>query len=100
MCCECQVLRICELAGFAMQEAIGNVTGSQEWQKSGQQDKQGAVEEMRAASQDRKEAQEQRASSGGSWVANEGKVEAAAGKLSGCDGMKQEGEMKQQGGSH
>lgn len=84
---------------YVLQEAIGSVTGSEAWQKSGQQDKQGAVDEMRAASSDRKEAQEQRASEGGSWVAKEGAVEAAAGKLSGCGGMQQEGEMKKQGGS-
>lgn len=83
-----------------MQEAIGSLTGSKEWQKSGQDDKQGAVDEMRAASSDRKEAQEQRAASGGSWVAKEGAVESAVGKLSGCEGMKQEGDMKKQGGSH
>ena len=76
------------------------MTGSKDWQQSGQQDKQGAVEEMRAASQDRKESQEQRAASGSSWVAKEGAVEAAAGKLTGCEGMKQEGETKQHGGSH
>ena len=75
------------------------MTGSEAWQKSGQQDKQGAVDEMRAASSDRKETQEQRAAEGGSWVAKEGAVEAAAGKLSGCGGMQQEGEMKKQGGS-
>ena len=83
-----------------MQEAIGSVTGSKDWQQSGQKDKQGAVDEMRAASQDRKEAQDQRASSGSSWVAKEGAVESVAGKLTGCEGMKQEGETKQQGGSH
>ncbi|KAL3151469.1 hypothetical protein ABBQ38_012470 [Trebouxia sp. C0009 RCD-2024] len=81
------------------EEAIGSVTGSEAWQKSGQQDKQSAVDDMRAASSDRKEAQEQRAAEGGSWVAKEGAVEAAAGKLSGCAGMQQEGEMKKQGGS-
>ncbi|DBA75659.1 hypothetical protein WJX79_009072 [Trebouxia sp. C0005] len=81
------------------EEAIGSVTGSKAWQQSGQEDKQAAVDEMRAASSDRKEAQEQRAASGSSWVAKEGIVESAAGKLSGCEGMKQEGEMKKQGGS-
>lgn len=75
------------------------MTGSQAWQKSGQEDKQGAVDEMRAASSDRKEAQEERAASGSSWVAKEGSVESVAGRLTGCEGMKQEGDMKQQGGS-
>ena len=34
------------------------MTGSKDWQQSGQQDKQAAVEEMRSASSDRKEAHE------------------------------------------
>lgn len=75
------------------------MTGAKAWQESGQKDKQGAVDEMRAASSDPKEAQEQRPASGSPWVAKEGIVESAAGKLSGCEGMKQEGEMKKQGGS-
>ena len=82
-----------------MQEAIGSVTGSKTWQQSGHEDKQQAVDEMRSASGDREEAQKRRAASGGSWVAKEGAVEAAVGKLSGCEGMRQEGEMKKQGGS-
>ena len=75
------------------------MTGSEAWQKSGQQDKEGAVDQMREASAGRKEAQDQRAAEGGSWIAKEGAVEAAAGKLSGCGGGQQEGEKKKQGGS-
>lgn len=90
----------CSVCGTRLQETIGNVTGSKDWQQSGQQDKQAAVDEMRSASSDRKEAQEERAKEGGGWVAKEGAVEAAAGKLSGCQGMQQEGEMKKHGGSH
>lgn len=80
------------------QEVIGDVTGSRDWQQSGQQNKQTAVEDMRSATSDRKEAQQERAEQGGSWVKNEGAVESAFGKLTNCKGMVEEGENKKQGG--
>ncbi|KAG6007689.1 hypothetical protein E4U21_005650 [Claviceps maximensis] len=59
---------------------IGNVTGSGPWKASGEEDKEAGVSAM-------KEAAEKRDASTQGY----GKVEELAGKLAGCDGMKQEG---------
>ncbi|KAG5973967.1 hypothetical protein E4U55_000162 [Claviceps digitariae] len=59
---------------------IGNVTGSNPWKSSGEQDKAAGMSAM-------KEAGEKRDASAQGF----GKAEELAGKLTGCDGMKQEG---------
>ncbi|KAK2599144.1 hypothetical protein QQS21_005405 [Conoideocrella luteorostrata] len=60
--------------------AVGDVTGSQPWKSSGEQDKAAGLSTM-------KEAGEKRDASTQGY----GKAENLAGKLVGCDGMKQEG---------
>jgi uncharacterized protein YjbJ (UPF0337 family) len=62
------------------QGVIGNVTGNAAWQQSGVSDKQGGIDAMKAASQNRDPATD-----------GYGKVEEMAGKLSGCEGMEKEG---------
>ncbi|KAK1997926.1 hypothetical protein LX36DRAFT_657056 [Colletotrichum falcatum] len=64
----------------AAEAAIGSVTGSHAWTSSGEQDKAHAASTMKAAGQQRDHAAQ-----------GYGKVEEAAGKAFGCDGMKQEG---------
>jgi uncharacterized protein YjbJ (UPF0337 family) len=64
------------------QGVIGNVTGNAAWQQSGVSDKQGGIDAMKAASQNRDPATD-----------GYGKVEEMAGKLSGCEGMEKEGAM-------
>jgi len=64
----------------AAEEVIGSVTGSQEWQNSGDSIKANAVNEMREATQNRN------AESSGF-----GKAEQLAGKAVGCEGMEKEG---------
>ncbi|KAG5928134.1 hypothetical protein E4U42_001194 [Claviceps africana] len=59
---------------------IGELTGSTPWKSSGEQDKAAGLSAM-------KEAGEKRDAS----AQGHGKVEELAGKLTGCDGMKQEG---------
>ena len=65
----------------AASEAIGNLTGSADWQKSGQDTKQSAVEDMRAASQ----VDKSQPTSDNPTLA--GKAEAALGSAVGCEGM-------------
>jgi hypothetical protein len=62
------------------QGVIGNVTGNAAWQQSGVSDKQGGIDAMKAASQNRDPATD-----------GYGKVEEVAGRLSGCEGMEKEG---------
>ncbi|GME23162.1 uncharacterized protein LTHEOB_9173 [Neofusicoccum parvum] len=64
----------------AAESTIGAVTGSNAWQKSGEQAKAHAVDAMKQASADRDPA-----SSG------YGKAEEIAGRVTGCEGMKEEG---------
>jgi len=61
-------------------DAVGSITGSTEWKESGHQQKQDAIENMKAANEGRDPA-----SSG------YGKVEEIAGKVAGCEGMEKEG---------
>lgn len=61
------------------------MTGSQEWKQSGEQQKSEAVDAMKAASEGRDPA-----SSGF------GSAEETAGKLVGCEGMKEEGAASKQ----
>lgn len=64
------------------QSAIGSITGSQAWTASGEQDKARAKAELKAAT-------EARESAGKGY----GRVEEVAGKLTGCEGMKEEGKI-------
>ncbi|KAG5943226.1 hypothetical protein E4U59_000529 [Claviceps monticola] len=59
---------------------IGDVTGSNPWKSSGEQDKAAGISAM-------KEAGEKRDASTQGY----GKAEELAGKFAGCEGMKQEG---------
>ena len=63
-----------------MQEVVGNVTGSQDWKTSGEQDKQAGADAMKAAGENRDPQQ-----------SGFGKVEEMAGKAVGCEGMENEG---------
>ncbi|THY66771.1 hypothetical protein D6C97_01340 [Aureobasidium pullulans] len=64
----------------AAEGVIGSVTGNAAWQQSGETDKQGGIDAMKSASQNRDPATD-----------GYGKVEEVAGKLSGCEGMEKEG---------
>ncbi|KAF2842253.1 hypothetical protein M501DRAFT_1054968 [Patellaria atrata CBS 101060] len=69
-----------EYVKAAAVETIGSVTGSQEWQQSGAQQKSQAVEDMKHASEGR-EPQNQ----------GYGKPEEMLGRATGCEGMQNEG---------
>merc|ERR1712137_586619 len=70
----------------AAEETIGNVTGSEPWKASGAQDKEQAVDAMKAASANRDPSQQ-----------GMGGIEEKAGNLVGCEGMQKEGaESKKQ----
>lgn len=62
------------------QETVGTVTGSEAWKQSGAEQKEQAINDMKAAS-------EGRDSSTSGW----GKPEEVIGKVTGCEGMQQEG---------
>lgn len=68
-----------------MQEAIGNLTSSEEWSKSGAETKDKALHDMKVASENRDPAKD-----------GYGKAEEIAGKITGCDGMKEEGAASKQ----
>jgi uncharacterized protein YjbJ (UPF0337 family) len=68
----------------AVEETIGNVTGSQAWKDSGAHDKQEAVEKMRAANQ---------GPSDSSLIS--GSMEKKMGNMVGCEGMVHNGEEKE-----
>ncbi|KAK7989724.1 uncharacterized protein PG998_002484 [Apiospora kogelbergensis] len=63
----------------AAESTIGSATGSTAWQASGEQAKAHAVGVMKAASEGRDATQ------------GYGKVEEVAGKVTGCEGMQEEG---------
>ena len=67
-----------------VEEAIGNVTGSQDWKDSGVHDKQEAVEKMRAANQ---------GPTDNALIS--GTTEKKIGNMVGCQGMVHNGEEKQ-----
>jgi len=71
-----------------VEETIGNVTGSKEWQESGKKDSAEGISEMKAANEQR--SGEPAASGIG------GKIEEAAGKVAGCEGMEKEGLERQE----
>ncbi|KAK0746776.1 hypothetical protein B0T18DRAFT_324517 [Schizothecium vesticola] len=71
----------------ATESTIGNLTGSHAWTTSGEQDKAHAKASMQAANQNRDPARD-----------GYGKVEEVAGKLTGCEGMRQEGAASMQKG--
>ncbi|KZZ98885.1 CsbD-like protein [Moelleriella libera RCEF 2490] len=58
---------------------VGNVTGSEPWKASGEQDQAAGLSTMKEAGEKRDAAQ------------GYGKAEELAGKLTGCEGMKEEG---------
>lgn len=62
------------------QGAVGSVTGSTAWAQSGETDKEAGVQAMKAASANRDPQTD-----------GYGKVEEVAGKVTGCEGMVQEG---------
>lgn len=64
-----------------LQGLVGSVTGNQAWATSGEQDKNQAIDAMKAASENRDPSQ------------GLGGVEQAAGNLVGCEGMQKEGEQ-------
>lgn len=64
---------------------MGSVTGSEEWAKSGENDKQAGIDAMKAASENRDSSQ-----------SGFGKVEEMAGKAVGCEGMENEGAESKQ----
>ncbi|KJZ71359.1 hypothetical protein HIM_09242 [Hirsutella minnesotensis 3608] len=66
----------------AVESAIGDLTESQPWKASGEQDKVKATEGMRRASEHR-DPQSQ----------GLGKAEELAGKMVGCEGMEKEGSI-------
>jgi len=77
-------------AKFAMgyvEEGIGNVTGSKEWQESGKKASSEGIEEMKAA----KNTNSNPAPSGIG-----GKIEQMAGSATGCSGMEEEGKERQE----
>ncbi|KAH8731273.1 hypothetical protein GQ44DRAFT_736355 [Phaeosphaeriaceae sp. PMI808] len=74
-----------QYAKGAAEETIGNATGNEAWKASGVQDKEQAVESMKAASAQRDTSQ------------GYGGIEKKAGNLVGCVGMQKEGgESKKQ----
>jgi len=68
-----------------IQGVVGSVTGSEEWAKSGETDKQAGIDAMKAASENRDSSQ-----------SGFGKVEEMAGKAVGCEGMENEGAESKQ----
>ncbi|KAK3389538.1 hypothetical protein B0H63DRAFT_101377 [Podospora didyma] len=64
----------------AAESVIGNVTGSHAWTTSGEQDKAHAKAQLKAATESRNPATD-----------GYGRVEEIAGKVTGCQGMRQEG---------
>jgi uncharacterized protein YjbJ (UPF0337 family) len=68
----------------AVEETIGNITGSQAWIDSGVHDKQEATEEMRAANH---------GPSDSSFIS--GSTEKKIGNMVGCEGMVHNGEEKE-----
>ncbi|CAF1021407.1 unnamed protein product [Rotaria sp. Silwood1] len=68
----------------AIEETIGNVTGSQAWKDSGTHDKQEATEKMRAANH---------GPSDSSLIS--GTTEKKIGNMIGCEGMVHNGEEKE-----
>ncbi|KAF3038058.1 hypothetical protein E8E11_004788 [Didymella keratinophila] len=66
----------------AAEGLVGSVTGNQAWATSGEQDKNQAIDAMKAASENRDPSQ------------GLGSVEQTAGNLVGCEGMQKEGEQK------
>ena len=68
----------------AVEQTIGNVTGSQAWKDSGARDKQDAVDKMNAANQ---------GPSDSSPIS--GSTEKKIGQMVGCEGMVHNGEEKE-----
>ena len=75
-------------SSFYDQETVGTVTGSADWQETGEREKAAAVDDMKAASVNRDPQQ-----------SGFGKVEEAAGKAVGCEGMENEGSQSKEASS-
>ncbi|KAK5123056.1 hypothetical protein LTR85_003252 [Meristemomyces frigidus] len=69
----------------AAEAAIGSVTGSEPWKSSAETDKTAGIDAMKQASANRDPQKD-----------GYGKVEAMAGKVTGCEGMEKEGEQSKQ----
>jgi uncharacterized protein YjbJ (UPF0337 family) len=65
---------------IGQQDAVGSITGSDQWKTSGHEQKEEAIGHMKTASQSRDPAKD-----------GFGKPEEVAGKLAGCEGMQNEG---------
>ncbi|ELR24013.1 uncharacterized protein ACA1_144040 [Acanthamoeba castellanii str. Neff] len=68
----------------AAEEVIGNMTGSEDWKRSGLADKEAARAEMRAANEGPKDP-----------GLVPGQIESTLGRAVGCEGMIENGEEKQ-----
>lgn len=66
-----------------LQSAIGDLTGSQPWKDSGEQDMAAGKAALQRAGEQRDKTQ------------GYGKAEEIAGKVTGCEGMKEEGAASQ-----
>ena len=64
---------------------VGAVTGSDDWKASAESDKQAGIDNMKAASANRDPQKD-----------GYGKVEEIAGKVTGCEGMEDEGAQSKQ----
>lgn len=73
-----------QYAKGAIEETIGNVTGSQAWKDSGIHDKQEAMEKMKAANHGPDDS---------SFIS--GSTEKKLGNIVGCEGMVHNGEEKE-----
>ncbi|KAH7310561.1 hypothetical protein B0I35DRAFT_481864 [Stachybotrys elegans] len=68
----------------ATEATIGNLTGSQPWKASGEQDKAAGLDTLKKAGEQRDPSQ------------GYGKIEEMAGKATGCEGMRVEGARSKQ----
>lgn len=71
-----------EIEADVPQEAVGSVTGSEEWKKSGEEQKNAGISEMQEAGKLREQDSTQHGL---------GSVEKIAGQAVGCEGMEKEG---------
>ncbi|CCG81034.1 Putative uncharacterized protein [Taphrina deformans PYCC 5710] len=76
----------------AAEETIGNLTGSKEWQQSGQTDQQTAKDDMHKAANISSDPSQRTATQS---LNREGGLESKIGSLVGCPGMEDVGEQKQ-----
>ncbi|KAL3420013.1 hypothetical protein PVAG01_08512 [Phlyctema vagabunda] len=77
-----------------VEEALGNATGSREWQESGKADSAQGIQAMKAAGEQRKT--DPQTGAAGGVNPTTAKMEEVAGRLAGCEGMEKEGAEKLQ----